>query len=326
MRLFSSALSPLRLIGIAALVYVFQIVDVTAVMAQMRAIGPASVAAAAGAFAALVLIRCFRWRVLVQSIGKSIPMRDAVSACNASIWLGMATPARVGEFRRGVDLARRTDGDLSQATALVVFDLLLDLGAYLVAALAGAAFLYTGRGTEGLALYAVTVGAGLLCLVFLRVLLSASIRLLPGLRVIPGVGALLTSLVANLFLRRAVVIAVTTLAAFFAYASMMGLLVAPMHLNVGPLEIATIVGVAGVAGAIPVTYFGIGTREFALIWYLDQLGFGKETAVAVSFSFLLAQLIGIGVSLALTLVLRPERQSGATAAAPSPSGRPAEDR
>jgi hypothetical protein len=83
---------------------------------------------------------------------------------------------------------------------------------------------------------------------------------------------------------------------------MMAALVAPLQLRLNLTDVLTMVGLVGVSGAIPITYFGFGTREVTLIWYLSQFGLGKETAVAVSFSFLLAQLIGIAVSLAISVL------------------------
>lgn len=306
MRLFSSVFSPLRLIGVVALCYVFTVVEVAAVVAQIRTIGVSSVAMAAAAFAALALIRCWRWHVLVQSAGKDVPLRDAFAACNTSIWLGMATPARLGEFQRGLDLARRARCNLAEASALVVFELLLDLGAYAVLAVAGLLMIRLGGATAaGTAAWLAILVIGFTAVVFLRVPIALSIRVMPWLGNVPGLAALRAGLLAHLDGRRAVSIALCTVAALLAYAWMMTALIAPMRLSLGLREVATLIGLAGVAGAIPVTYFGLGTREVALIGYLGQLGIGKETAVAVSLLFLLAQLVGIAVSLALSLLLRP---------------------
>jgi hypothetical protein len=68
--------------------------------------------------------------------------------------------------------------------------------------------------------------------------------------------------------------------------------------------IATAVGLAGIAGAVPITYFGLGTRDVVLIWFFGQIHRLPSDAVAFSFSVLLAQLIGIFVSLAAVPLLR----------------------
>jgi uncharacterized membrane protein YbhN (UPF0104 family) len=80
-------------------------------------------------------------------------------------------------------------------------------------------------------------------------------------------------------------------------------LVYPMQPDLPPLEIGTSVGLAGMAGAVPITYFGLGTRDVMLVSFFGYLGRPAEEAVALSTCFLLVQLIGILVSLAVAILL-----------------------
>lgn len=295
---------PLRLLGLLLLGYVLYVVDLQAVFDQLRVVGMASLALAAVAFAALAAARCWRWHVLVRCLTRATSFAQNIVACNESIWIGMATPARVGEFSRGVELARQSGTSLRESTALVVFDLLLDLATYAVLAMGALALVTTGR-TPVLSspLYIAGLCAGLVLLASLPALAEALSRALPWLRALPG-ATILPTLDRALGRAAAWQVALTTAAAAICYALMMTALLAPMRLDLGFAATLSMIGLVGVAGAIPITYFGFGTREVALIWYFGALGLSKETAVAVSFSFVLAQLIGICVSLVLSPLLR----------------------
>jgi len=305
MRNFLPKLRPFRLLGVLVLGYVLYIVDLNAVIAQLRQIGIFAAGGAVAAFTALVSFRCWRWVLLVRSAGAQTSALASIVACNASIWMGLATPGRVGEFGRGLDLAHRTGKGLAETSALVLFDLVLDLFAYVVMSAAGVALLAMDNDRAGaMLLFTALVLAGFFCLVFMRVFIAAAARWLPWSSKLLGVSTLLPLLASNLDRGKSWQIAVATAGAYLSYCFMIAALVAPMRLELTITDTLTIVGLVGVSSAIPITYFGFGTREVTLIWYLSQFGLGKETAVAVSFSFLLAQLIGIAVSLAISLLLR----------------------
>lgn len=301
---------PVRLIGLLVLGYVLYVVDLGAVLAQLRRIGPISVAAAAAAFVVLLFARCARWHLLVRCIAPQRSFATNFLSCNESIWLGMATPARVGEFGRGLDLARHGAVPLAEASALVVLDLLLDLFVYATLALAGVLLLLLRNHPVIAPLaYGACVLMACVCLARLRTLIGLVRRWFPSMARLRGVG-ILAALEPAPDDKSSLGIAATTMVAFLAYAAMIAALVAPMHLELAFLQTLSMIGLVGVSGAIPVTYFGFGTREVALIWYFGELGIGTETAVAVSFSFVIAQLVGIAVAVALSVSLRLVQRLG----------------
>lgn len=296
---------PFRLLGFVLLAYVLYVTDLTQVSKQMHLIGTGSIAGAAAAFLLLLLFRCWRWHLLAGSLAADTPIARSFADCNESIWLGMATPGRVGEFTRGVYLSRATGVGLAAATALVAFDLVLDLLAYVL--MAGAGVLLIGLGDRKpensvvllLAMVALVVG-----LSFVSAPIGFVRRHLRVVNKLPGLSLLLPALETRLRGKNALGVALGTLGAFLAYAWMMAILVAPMDLALDWRDTLVMVGVVGVSGAVPITYFGLGTREVALIWHFDTLGLSVENAVAVSFAFLFAQLIGIVVSLLVSAAIR----------------------
>lgn len=295
---------PFRLIGLLLLAYILYTLDLGQVIARLRQIGFQSGIWAGFGFSALLVFRCWRWHVLASAVGGSKPVRQNLLSANESLWLGMVTPGRLGEFRRAADLADHGNLGIGAASALVLFDLSLDLCAFASLALAGGLYLFLGPGTAlAWSFFVAALLLGFVVLTNVRMPIAASIRWMPLTAKIPGIGTLLPLLRDGLENGPAVAAALLTAFVSLAYILTMWPLVAPMGIDIGLLQIATMVGFAGVAGAVPITYFGLGTRDIALIWYFGQLGIDKETAVAVSFTFLLAQLIGIVVSFCAGLIL-----------------------
>lgn len=291
--------APFRLIGVFLLGYIVYVTDLRAVFSQLGGIGMPSLAAAVGAFGVLVVARCWRWLTLVRCVGATMPAMEVFLSCNASIWFGLVTPGRVGEFTRGVDLARQSGMQLGDTSALVLFDLLLDLFAYAVLAAAGVLTLVSLDTSGGKLIYAACTLVGVLCLLFIRFPIAALVRCVPGLSRLPGLASLLNLLTSGLPFGSASRIVAATAIAAVTLTVMVYALVDSLHLPLGFTETLAMVGLVGVSGALPITYFGFGTREVTLIWYLGRQELPVEAAVAVSFMFVLTQLIGVATSIVL---------------------------
>jgi uncharacterized membrane protein YbhN (UPF0104 family) len=296
------AKAPWRLIGIALLIVVLFKIDLHRLLQQFARLGPGPIAMAAVAFVVLLVGRYWRWRVLTWAIGARQPLWPLVSSCNRGIWLGLVTPGRVGEFRRAADLSVVRQWGLTASSALVLIDLLIDLGAYAALGLGG--FLYVSLGGP----WAQLLGGSTLVLAALVLLAlggvaGLAIRLAPVLLRVPGFSEVLPALRDGLKGARSLQVVAATALAAAGYVTMIWCLVHPMQPDLGLDQISASVGLAGVAGAIPITYFGLGTRDLMLVSFFAHMGRPAEQAVVVSFSVLLAQLIGIFVSLAVDPVL-----------------------
>lgn len=296
------AKAPWRLIGIVLLIIVLSRIDLAKALADFTRIGPAYIAGAVVSFLVLLVVRCLRWRVFTVAIGARQPFWQLAASCNQSIWLGMATPGRIGEFRRAADLSVVRGWSLASSSALVLVELLVDLGAYVALALGGYLWL-TLPAPWGLAAAMTILVSACLVLVALGPLSGIALKAAPILRKTPGLSEVLPALDAGLRIGPAVRVLVTTVVALISYVAMVWSLVHPMQADLGALELGTAVGLSGVAGAIPITYFGLGTRDLVLIGFFAQIGKSASDAVALSLCILLAQLIGIFVSLAAVLPL-----------------------
>jgi hypothetical protein len=304
------ARAPWRLIGIVLLVVVILNVDLQAVLARFSGLGLGFVAGAAAAFVGLLAGRFWRWRILTTAVGARQPFWELASSCNRSIWLGLATPGRVGEFRRAADLALVRRWSMAASSSLVLLELLFDLAANGAIGVGGLLWLVASSPWGGLAAGAMVLFAAF-SLVGLGLLVRLLLRLAPGLNKVAGLMELLPALRSGLSIGVGLKLLAATMLVALSYVGMVWCLVHPMQPDLRADHVATAVGLAGIAGAVPITYFGLGTRDVVLIWFFGKIQMLPPDAVAFSFSVLLAQLIGIVVSLAAVPLLR-------AAARPSP--------
>lgn len=296
------ARAPWRLIGVVLLIIVLANVDLRLVARQLAMIGPGALAAAALAFAGLLVFRCWRWRVLTEAIGAHEPLLRNLASCNRSIWLGLATPGRVGEFRRAGDLAAIRGWGLAGASSVVLADLLLDLAAYGAFALA-AAFLVFAPPLAGAAGAVIVLLLFAACVLNAGKLLAAAMRAFPRLCRLPGLSQSGPALRDGFRGTVAAKCLVAAVGAALSYVLMIACLAPPLSIDFTLAHAGLAVGLAVAAGSVPISYFGLGTRDVTLIWFFGLLGVGQAEALAVSFMFLLAQLIGLACSLSFAIVL-----------------------
>lgn len=293
-----------RFTGFILLAYVLWTVDLQAVIARLSQIGVEAVLAASAAYLALLGLRCVRWHLLSQMVLPGVRIRRSAFSCNQATWMGMVTPGRVGEFQRAINLAGDSGHGLAATSALLLFDVGLEVFTYACFALSGITLLLIGETTVlGVLLYVLCIALGFMCLLIMRFPVDLALRFLPFVVKIPGFAQVLPLLVEKLRSPMTVQLAVASFGVTAAYGYMMMSLTAPMHINLSFADYLTMVGIVAVAGAIPITYFGLGVREIALIWYFGMLGHDQATAIAVSFTFVLAQLLGIALSFGLGLIL-----------------------
>lgn len=296
---------PVRTIGLILFAFIIYNVGLDGIITELRKVTLGSVLLAVLAFAVLGLSRCLRWHVLVRSTGTSPPIEQNLFACNESIWLGGVTPGRFGEFQRAFELHRQTGRPLGNCSALVLLDLFLDLAIFLL--LTGAGLLFLGKWalTSNWIAYGFVVAVGLTALVatltWTRFLLSSLARLLAYF----GATKMAAILDLDFRISTSLQVCLLSLAATLAYVGMVAMLSARFELDLNARDFITMVGLVGVSGALPITYFGFGTREAVLIWYLGLFGHAPSSAVAVSGTFMLALLIAVACAFVAGMLARP---------------------
>lgn len=300
---------PYRIVGLILLAYLLSSVDITDVGGHLKSMRATSVVIAASPIFGLLAFRCWRWCELARAAGSSLRSSTLVVTCNESIWLGLASPARLGEFRRAAPLVSGKELGIAAATALIVFDLSMDLYAFAAAGVSGVAVQWMAGmldipGWAQGSLFTALLMAGFLLLTQIRWPLLLVSRWLPTSGRFSELGVLSSRLAANLTGTLPLRISIYTTVVLVSFVAMMGILISALDLNLDLVQTVTLIGLVGISGAIPITYFGFGTREAVLILYLGSLGYSAEKAIAVSAMFLVAFFLAIATSLLFGVVLR----------------------
>lgn len=238
-----------------------------------------------------------RWFLLVRGLGLSFHLRDAFRLGSLGFMLNQIMPGSVGgDLFKAAFIAHEQPGRRTEAVATVFIDRFVGLVAMFVVASVALVFasqtLSTSSILEGLRVFiwvSTAVGIG--------VILLLTSRLMSGLKAqrlanrIPILGHSLARLVGGLeqfsnrrhYLAIAFALAVTThcllISAFWCLSR--GL---PIH---GPtfLQNATIVPLALVAGAMPLTPGGLGLTETALAKLYENIGLQTSDGALVALAY-----------------------------------------
>jgi uncharacterized membrane protein YbhN (UPF0104 family) len=269
----------IKLIGIAIFVWLAFSVDhreLGALIAQTD-IGLLALALLVS-IAALNPLKVLRWFLILRWLGIRYSFWDAYCIYQASVFIGLITPGRLGEMFRSVYLKAERDVPLHQGLATVGSDRVFDLFGMLI--LAGGALVGTAAyGDTGAAGWWFLGGAVLAAVLFfaLRAINPDRVggwRFLGSTFMADLVAAFIVQLrlmtPSRLLLQCLITIAATTI-----YAYQCSLLAAAIGLSLDPLTAGGIAATVNLAVLIPVTVYGLGTRELTVMTLLGYLGFSQ---------------------------------------------------
>lgn len=301
-------------VGVAAMsgVYVMMNADEQATLFSLVADPIAAGCGIAMTFIVLML-RALRWRVLFNDIGGRLSLSQLPTIYGASFFLGIVSPGRLGEISR-VWYTRNMISSIPASACSVLLDRILDI----VPTVLIAAVFLLGVGTLDVSvlsayILAVTTGAALLLLLLFlypgrlyRLVERGSHRIVKRFsgsqpqsdsrpfclsRAAIWKGLLLSAL-SHLFLLMQ--------AHFFAVA---------VGASANPLLIYGVVTLAAFVAALPLSIGGLGTREVAVIFALQAVGFSHSEGVGFSILTLCNFLTLLAVSAGL-FGLQPMKSTG----------------
>jgi uncharacterized protein (TIRG00374 family) len=246
----------------------------------------------------LLLLKAWRWRMLLTVQGVSYSFVKSLLIYGAGLFMGVITPARVGDFAKAFYLI--DEGHSWGSSFFGVFwDRLFDLVGLLC--FAGVSVLVLGYGWLYVpsAILLVIVSAAVLGYLALRRrhvanLIREWIGNLVGRLVPSSIQGGLSGNVGD-FRRHCgdlsvmVLLALTamTLAGWLIYFTMMYLLSVALGLGLSYVDTAACVSISALVALIPISIAGIGTRDATLVLLFSALGLGAGSAVAFSTMFLL---------------------------------------
>jgi uncharacterized protein (TIRG00374 family) len=260
----------------------------------------------------LIAIKTVRWQGILRSQAVRLAFGPALLVYFGSLFIGFLTPGRLGEFIKAVHVNRECDVPLSQSFASVLADRLFDLYALL---LVGSAALLTGT----LIAHSVLLVALLLIaligplVIFLHPATyawTARVGLRFGalgrkLFAEDGLATKVRAGLRQLTWQWAAISTGLTAAAYLVFYGQCYLLAKALDLPVSFMTVTYAVALGSLVTLLPISISGLGTREAAMIAFLDTAGIEAETALSFSLLVFVSFYIGGGLIGALSWLVKP---------------------
>jgi uncharacterized protein (TIRG00374 family) len=292
-------------------------IDLGRTAEMLRAVRFQFLLTAMALYPCLILLKAWRWRMLLQQQGIGYGLLPAFAAYNSALAAGYVTPGRLGEFMKALYLTKDEGIGLGQAFSSVLLDRLLDLYLLLGTAAAGAALFAVPQGFVGTSL---------------AVLVLATLG--PLLILVPGVSRRLAALIARGASRlsnarykkalaqgwgefqhgmeklvnvRLLVPFLCTILAYVVFYFQCYLLALALGLPLSCPYSAYSVSLASLLAMLPVSISGLGVREAAFVALFRPIGLTAEMAVSYSLLILLVFNAFGGLIGALAWLVKPLR-------------------
>lgn len=250
----------------------------------------------------VVVFKAVRWNRMLATQDISYPYFKAVVVYFAGIYLGFATPGRLGELARVLYLKRDFETPAGLGLSTVVLDRLVDL-----CALIGVSFIacYHFEVAGELSIVFLAGVAALVVFPFLLLSQDAAkwfTRRLFAATVRRRIGRLLSDGTEDFYRGMERMISPRFVSWFFLTVAAYGLfflsahmLAAALHISIRFVDVALIFGFANLLSLVPVTVAGVGTRDAVFIYAFPLLALTEAEALAYSAFILLTFYVASGV-------------------------------
>lgn len=131
-----------RFLGIVLFIYILSKINLSELTSALQEVNLAYYLIAVLFFIVGILMWALKWKMLVSSIGAEIPFKDLIEIFIKGLFLGMATPGKVGEFWKAKYLSDKTGAAGGKTLYTVFADKAVNLLVVLIIGLMGAAVIY----------------------------------------------------------------------------------------------------------------------------------------------------------------------------------------
>ena len=289
-------------VSLALLAYLLSTTDLDALQRRVRAGDPLLLALAMALYAAILAISTWRWRVLLEAQGYTIPLAHLSGSYLVATFFNNFLPSNIGGDVVRVRDSSRLTGSTTTSLAVVAIDRILGLGA--LYALALVAFLTGGPMVRELAgarsvLVALGLVFGGLAYVFFRPGIARRVVSAAGLARFPWAIKRFETVQSAVHVYRSRVhavwmaflgsVALWTIVVYYYFTVARALRI-PLPLSACFL----MVPLCTLVQTVPISFNGWGIRESVFILYFHQVGLGKDSALAFS-------LVGAGLVVLMSL-------------------------
>ncbi len=260
----------------------------------------------------LIAMKAYRWQYLLKMQDIDYSFRATFLMYLTGMYLGIITPGRVGEFVKGFYLKNDKKVSLGKAFSSVLVDRLFDL------------FMLIIMGCLGLLIFALPRQQSLGILAVVLVLISATGILLSKKltrRVIQFVYKRITLRryqkkmdesindfylgIKELKKTKLVIPLLITIFAYIIFYTQGYLIAKSLNIPISFFYLVFCLSLASLVALIPISIFGIGTRDVTLVVLFSAQGLTEEAAVSLSLALLFVFSVSVGGMGALAWLKRP---------------------
>jgi uncharacterized protein (TIRG00374 family) len=297
--------TPLRILTVLALIalVLFLKIDLREIFAILAGANVWLVALSVLGFLPFLLVKAWRWQIILRDLGVPIPLREAVRLYALGLGAGMITPGNVGD---AIKVAYFRERGFSQSLISVVLDRIWDVLILLL--LAGSGIFLFSQIALGQWIMLALLGGGTIAALALsihprtqKLLFDFFLRM----RKNKTERATYTPVT---FTPKQILIqfAISILATFVVYARLF--LAAAIGIFLPPLPFVASMSLVSIVQLFAVIPGGIGTREALLLLLAPTLGITAAQALALSALLFLLQLVNGIVGFAVWL-LEPKTEN-----------------
>ena len=302
-----------RLLGVALVVVLLVRADLAGVSDTL---GDAHVVGLLIAFVLLlplVLLKSMRWQLILAVQGVRLGTMPAYLSYLGSMFLGVLTPGRVGEFARIFHVTEKHGVSRTLAFSGVLADRLFDLYLLLIlGALALAAI--TDGGVRIVVIVAIAVAAGipLVAVASDRVLGWALVPVRWGRARVHKMPWRLFDLLVEVRtgLRSVtgpalVVSALLTVAAYAVFFTQAYIIARSAGIDASFVTVSLVIALGSLVAVLPISISGLGTRDAVIVAYLGTEGVAGDSALGFSILIFLVFVVGSGLIGAAAWLVKP---------------------
>lgn len=254
-------------------------------------------------FVPFLLVKAWRWQIILRDLGVPIPFRQAVRLYALGLGAGMLTPGQVGE---AIKIAYFRERGFGQSIISIVLDRLWDV--LILIMLAGVGALFFVQLFEGEMVAIGLLLGGTIAMFALVNYPPVQRWLFRQLRRVRKTEDALGNYEPQPLtpLQIFVQFALTVLATIIVYARLY-LLTSALGIYLAPLPFVAAMSLATIAALLPISMMGgIGTRDAALLLIAPVIGISGAHALAISTLILFIQFINGIVGFAVW-ILEPNK-------------------
>jgi uncharacterized protein (TIRG00374 family) len=293
-----------QLIGPALLIFIFKDADFSRIQSTLKTVSVSDIALLLSLCIPVDLLSITRWHYLFGKIHIKRSLFADTKVFYSSFLMGIVTPGRVGEFYAAFRIGKEGYSKIKTALAIVFLRLFDLFFVFSVCALAVAALPREGILAGSYISFTAYAGLVFMAVFFIfmsffskRSLASVIYSMTSKIKSLKAERDSIESELSHIKPGNIFLILLITLTFWTVYFYQMYFIAQTLGIDLPFKDMYLVLGIVTLAAAVPVTFIGLGTREFALVGCLGLYGTSRESALTLSLMLYITLLIHVLFSL-----------------------------